>query len=134
MQAARTKVTRAQGIEADMELPYGEASSSRRHARAPTGAPSSTSWTTCRTPTGSLRVAFGMAAGDPPDRFLVSLRRLTLLTRASEAQPVLNLIDDAQWLDQGLPCRRWSSSRGDCSPGGGHDGVRGGATPKDRTH
>src|SRR5580693_592138 len=48
---------------------------------------------------GALRVAFGQEAGLPPERFLVGLAALTLLSRAAEAQPLLCVIDDAHWLD-----------------------------------
>ena len=48
---------------------------------------------------GALRVAFGQEAGPPPERFLVGLATLTLLSRAAEDQPLLGVIDDAHWLD-----------------------------------
>ncbi|MDW5612613.1 helix-turn-helix transcriptional regulator [Mycolicibacterium sp. D5.8-2] len=48
----------------------------------------------------ALTVAFGRGAGATPDRFLVGLAVLSLMAAASTGEPLLCVIDDAQWLDQ----------------------------------
>src|SRR3954465_5629518 len=48
----------------------------------------------------ALNVAFGRGVGATPDRFLVGFAGLGLLAPAADDQPLLCIIDDAQWLDQ----------------------------------
>jgi DNA-binding CsgD family transcriptional regulator len=48
----------------------------------------------------ALATAFGLRAGETPDRFLVGLAVLMLLSDAAEEKPLICLVDDAQWMDQ----------------------------------
>ncbi|MGW0705531.1 helix-turn-helix transcriptional regulator [Streptomyces sp. NPDC002643] len=48
----------------------------------------------------ALGTAFGLRAGAAPDRFLVGLATLSLLADSGGDQPLVCLVDDAQWLDE----------------------------------
>ena len=48
---------------------------------------------------GALEAAFGLRVEAAPDRFLVGLGVLRLLADVAEEQPLLCVVDDAQWLD-----------------------------------
>src|SRR5579864_1277355 len=48
---------------------------------------------------GALQTAFGLSAGPAPDRFLVGLAVLSLLSDAAGEQPLIGLVDDQHWLD-----------------------------------
>src|SRR5579864_1919449 len=48
---------------------------------------------------GALQTAFGLRAGPAPDRFLVGLAVLSLLSDAAGEQPLIGLVDDQHWLD-----------------------------------
>jgi DNA-binding CsgD family transcriptional regulator/tetratricopeptide (TPR) repeat protein len=48
----------------------------------------------------ALETTFGVSAGAAPDRFLVGLATLSLLSEVADERPLLCVIDDAQWLDR----------------------------------
>ena len=87
------RVMRAVGIESEMELAFAAlqqlcAPLLDRLDRLP--APQQ----------DALAVAFGLRAGKAPDRFLVGLAVLSLLAVVAEEQPLVCVVDDAQWLDR----------------------------------
>jgi DNA-binding CsgD family transcriptional regulator len=91
--AAGLRVVRVAGVESEMELDYA----ALQQLCAPMlgqlgGLPDPQR--------EALGVAFGLAAGAAPDRFLVGLAALSLLSAVAERQPVLCVVDDAQWLDR----------------------------------
>jgi DNA-binding CsgD family transcriptional regulator len=65
----------------------------------------------------ALATVFGLGVGAAPDRFLVGLATLSLLADAAEQQPLICIVDDAQWLDQAsaqilaFVCRRLLAER-----------------------
>jgi DNA-binding CsgD family transcriptional regulator len=86
-------VTRVAGVESEMELPYA----GLHQLCAPVlGRLGSLPEPQRR----GLSVAFGLASGDSPDRFLVALAVLSLMAEAAQERPMLCVVDDAQWLDQ----------------------------------
>jgi DNA-binding CsgD family transcriptional regulator len=49
---------------------------------------------------GALETAFGLSTGAQPERFLIGVAVLSLLSEAAEESALLCLVDDAQWLDR----------------------------------
>ena len=91
--ASGFRILRAVGIESEMELAFAAlqqlcAPMLDRLDRLP--APQQ----------NALGVAFGLGVGNAPDRFLVGLAVLSLLSEAAEEQPLVCVVDDAQWLDR----------------------------------
>src|SRR4029450_164294 len=48
----------------------------------------------------ALGAAFGLSAGTAPERFLVGLAALNLLSGTAHEKPLLCVVDDAHWLDR----------------------------------
>lgn len=48
----------------------------------------------------ALSTAFGLGGSEPPDRYLVGLATLTVLSGVAADQPALCLVDDVHWLDR----------------------------------
>ena len=91
--AAGCRVVRAAGVESEMELAFAGlhqllASMLDRLDRLP------------GPQREALRTAFGLSAGPAPERFLVGLAVLGLLSEAAEGQPLICVVDDEQWLDR----------------------------------
>ncbi|GAA2838939.1 hypothetical protein GCM10020220_029850 [Nonomuraea rubra] len=108
--AAGCRIARAAGIESEMELAFGGL-----HQLC---APFLDHLAALPHPQReALGTAFRLSAGPPPDRFLVGLSVLSLLADVADKEPLVCLVDDAQWLDRS-PRRRSPSSRGACSPSG----------------
>lgn len=91
-QAQGYRVARGSGVQSEMELPFA----GLHQLWAPLldrlddlSAPQAE----------ALRTAFGVSAGPPPDRFLVGLAGLSLLSMSAQDQPLICLVDDYQWLD-----------------------------------
>jgi DNA-binding CsgD family transcriptional regulator len=92
-QASDCRLTRAAGVESEMELTYAAlqqlcAPMLDRLERLP--APQR----------DALRTAFGMSAGPAPDRFLIGLAVLGMFADIAEEQPLVCLVDDVQCLDR----------------------------------
>src|SRR5580658_5437754 len=91
--ASGFRIATAVGVESEMELPFA--------ALQQLCAPMLDRLVCLPSPqSGALEVAFGMSKGATPNRFLVGLAVLSLLSEAAQREPVLCVIDDAQWLDR----------------------------------
>ena len=91
--AADLRVGRGIGVESEMELAYASlhqlcAPMLDRLGRLP--APQRE----------ALEIVFGLSSGPAPDRFLVGLAVLSLMSEVAEDAPLLCVVDDAQWLDR----------------------------------
>ena len=91
-QASDFRVALIAGVEAEMELPFAGVHQLCGPMLDRLGALPEPQRV-------ALSVAFGLSPGEPPDRFLVALAALSLLSDVAEKRPLLCFVDDAQWLD-----------------------------------
>src|SRR4051812_1523724 len=90
--ATGCQVARAAGVESEMELPFaGLHQLCAQHLHRLDALPSPQR--------EALGTAFGLRPGTAPDRFLVGLAVLTLLSEVAEERPLVCAVDDVQWLD-----------------------------------
>jgi DNA-binding CsgD family transcriptional regulator len=92
-EASQCLIARSAGVESEMELAYS--------GLQQLFAPLLTHLECLPAPQrDALCTAFGISAGPPPDRFLVGLAGLSLLSACAAEHPVICVVDDAQWLDR----------------------------------
>jgi DNA-binding CsgD family transcriptional regulator len=91
--ASGCRLIRAAGVESEMELAYA--------ALHQLCAPMLDRLDHLPIPQrDALGTAFGLRAGPTPDRFMIGLAVLSLLSDAADDQPLMCLVDDVQWLDR----------------------------------
>src|SRR5437870_4473872 len=92
-QASGCRVARATGVQSEMELAFA--------GLHQVCAPMLDHLKRLPVPQrDALRTAFGLSSGSAPDRFMVALAVLSLLSDVAEEQPLVCLVDDEQWLDR----------------------------------
>jgi predicted ATPase len=90
--ASGCRVVRAAGVESEMEIAFA----GLHQLCAPMlGSLARLPWPQ----RDAVSTAFGLSGGEAPDRFLVGLAALGLLSEAAEERPLVCLVDHAQWLD-----------------------------------